>query len=389
FGNEVNYGVLYGLANNIAIKRGYGEEMLNLEQSLTLCETAPEYLDINYPCFLDNYADQETLSKVKTIATEFYSYLEANSKTDLITDYTSQKHTAYLNEFLSINDKPYYDNSDLDGIIVYGGGQAVRLIWETNQSIFYLMDNFEVAFFDVYFGEVDMYNSDYPSLRKIFIIFKAQGEYIQNLFADYGIKPQATVRFDKDNEYYNKCGGVFLHQTSEIFCFAEEAYIHEYVHYLTYNESSAPDWIREAIAHHYSYTYVSEQISVPRLSDQTWTLSLDPNNPDEKESYDIYKAAEYGLGHEIDFLNDDDFSYLNNCYIAGWNMYTSLKSSDSGIAPKLSFYDYLLNMSDEKQVMNAVYYNTPQEIFGKDWDELAIDWEQSLRQEFAWMNNDG
>jgi len=70
-------------------------------------------------------------------------------------------------------------------------------------------------------------------------------------------------------------------------------------------------------------------------------------------------------------------------------MYTSLKSSDSGIAPKLSFYDYLLNMSDEKQVMNAVYYNTPQEIFGKDWDELAIDWEQSLRQEFAWMNNDG
>jgi len=386
FGNEVNYGVLYGLANNIAVSRGYGDEQQELEQALTLCEDAPEYLDLNYPCFLANYADEVTLSKVKTIASEFYSFLEDNDKIDLITDFTSQKYTAYLNDFLSINDKPYYDNSDLDGIIVYGGGQAVRLIWETSQSAFYLMDNFEVKSINLYHGELDMLNSDYPALRKIFIIYKAQGEYVQNLFADYGIKPQATVRFSKESEYYAKYGGVFIQQTSEIFCFAVGTYIHEYIHYLTYCESPAPSWICEAIAYYYKSSTVSEPLSQNRYDEKAYYLNLDPANSEEKEFYDLFKTVEISLGREIDFLSDDDYFYFKNFAVVYWNSYSRLKFDKGEGSPKISFYHYLLSLADEKQVMNAVYYNTPEEIFGKDWDELAIDWEQFLRQEFAWMS---
>jgi len=248
------------------------------------------------------------------------------------------------------------------------------------------MDNFEVKTFDLYFGEVDMLNSDYPSLRKIFIIYKAQGEFCQDLFEDYGIKPQATVHFSKESEYYAKYGGVFIPNTSEIFCFNIRSYIHEYIHYLTYNGSTAPGWMREAIAYYYMSSTVSEPLSQSRYDEKAYYLNLDPSNSEEKEFYDLFKAAEISLGREIDFLSDDDYFYFKNFAVAYWNSYSRLKFAKGEGEQKISFYHYLLSLADEKQVINAVYYNTPQDVFGKDWDELAVDWEQSLRQEFSWMN---
>lgn len=383
FGNEVNYGVLYGLANSIAVSRGYSDEQQELEQALTLCETAPEYLDLNYPCFLDNYADKETLGKVKTVATEFYSFLETNSKTDLITDYTSQKYTEYLNEFLETNGKPYYDNSDLNGIIVYGGGQAVRLIWETDSAVFYLMDNYEMRDLNEAFPE-DFCNTNYLLLRETICNYQAQMKYIQDVFADYYIPSKVTVLFSNppSNWIY---GGVYYNASRTIGIYSPNPFMHEYIHYITFNFGSGniPTWIHEVIANYHDYYFVADNINftlryaIPRI---------------ESESYmnqTLLTKIEQYFGKKIDYKNPSDYMFFNDatCYWQG-GLTCQLYGLYNGAVTKPSYYNYLVGLVGQEEVVNAVMQNNPIEIFGKDWDELATDWEEYLRQEFAWVNNE-
>ena len=98
FGVKVNYGLCYAFGAELRQAMGFNAEKLSVsvEDALELCESAPMYLDLNYACFLSDYADEGTLSRVKLLALDFYRSLTQGERIELFYDYS---HALYRKKF--------------------------------------------------------------------------------------------------------------------------------------------------------------------------------------------------------------------------------------------------------------------------------------------------
>lgn len=387
-GTDTNYGLLYGLAADVAQELGDEVEdpMCTLSEALNLYDSAPIYLDLNYACFLDDYADAETLNKVKSLARGFYDYLMAEEKSDLYTDYSDAKYCTYLSEFLSANGKGSYDNSDLVETRFYSGGLEVRLVWETPYGVFYLRDDFAPKYLDDPFPE-DMLNSGYANLRQIIVDFSAQAEYMERKIGRFELTDETAVVVFQ-NERYQTASGYYDPSSNEIHLFSVGSFMHEYGHYLL-REMDVDGWRNEAVCHYFGLTPVSEQINYSWYADYIRTEALDVSNEQDAEEYVLVLAVKQHIGHDFDWLTAEDYAYLNSAYIVAWDMFDSLTDPNAGIVAKYVFTDYLVGLVGEEAAINALVYGTPEETLGKTWEELISDWEAYLNEEFAWAKEYG
>lgn len=388
FGTDTNYGILYGLAADIAQEIGYEVVDLTyaLNDALDLYDSAPMYLDMNYACFLDEYADAEVLGKVKSLACGFYDYLMAEEKMDLYSGYSDVKYCNYLSEFLTANGKGSYDNSDLVETRFYSGGLEVRLVWETPYGIFYLRDDFTPKYLDDPFP-VDMLNSGYANLRRIIVDFVAQAEYMERQIGRFELTDEiAEVVFQ--NERHVTASGYYDPSINELHLFSVGSFMHEYGHYLL-RETDIDGWCNEAVCHYFSLTPVNEQITYSWYSDYIRTEALDPFNQLDAEEYTLVQAIKQHIGHAFDWSSAEDYIYLNSAYIVAWDMFDTLTDLNSGIVAKYIFTDYLVGLVGEETAIDALVNGTPEETFGKTWDELITEWEDYLNAEFAWAKQYG
>lgn len=385
-GTDTNYGILYGLAADIAQEMGYDVDVCEyaLSDALALYDSAPIYLDLNYACFLEDYADAETLGKVKAIACGFFDHLMSEEKTDLYTDYSDAKYCIYLNEFLTANDKDSYDNSDLAETRFYSGGTQVRLVWETPYGIFYLRDDYSPKYLDDPFPE-DMLNSGYANLRQIIVDYAVQAEYMEQKTGQVELTDETAVVVFQ-NERYQTASGYFDPSINEIHLFSVGSFMHEYGHYLL-RETDIEAWRNEAVCHYFSLTPVNEQITYSWYADYIRTETLDPSNQQDVEEYALVQAVKQHIGHVFDWTSAEDYAYLNSAYIVAWDMFDTLTNPNTGIVAKYIFADYLAGLAGEEAAVDALVYGTPEETFGKTWDELIADWEAYLNEEFAWVKN--
>lgn len=389
YGNEVNYGVLYGLGASLAKARGYDVSFTDLAEALTLCEEAPEYLDLTYACFLDSYADEQTLEKVRTIAAAFYSYLEENDKTDLVTQYSDGKRSVYFNAFLAEYGKSAYDSTDMDGIVMYGGGQAVRLVWQDAYADFYLMDEYVWNDEDPFFG-VDVFNDSYANLRKTIADYRAQAAWATEYLSEYADCERVDVIIGDDeynwSEYYD---GLTFYRPLEVHLFNAGIYQHELIHVITKDYpaiSSQEGWLAECIAY-----YVD---SMPLEGNNGYTLgqlayhwtTVVPDNP-ESLAFRFLQVLESYLGHAVDFYDLDDLSKFYDAALAYdikfYSAHETVKTKSS--FGKVSFMHYLVKGYGEHAAFNAVLNGTPELLSGQTWDELIDDWEAYVCSEYAWV----
>lgn len=112
------------------------EDLPAVEDALTLCETSPIHLDMNYACFQPCYADEETLSKVKTLALDFYRSLAEEAKQELLAGYTDDLFRQRFNDYLAANGRSGAENSGLEDIAFYRGRWG---IWRVPDRIKSLM----------------------------------------------------------------------------------------------------------------------------------------------------------------------------------------------------------------------------------------------------------
>lgn len=386
FGNEMPYGLEYALGVDVAQAMGYGVETIDvsLTEALMLCDTDPIYLDLNYACFLEAYADQETLPKVKALALEFYHYLLQNGKADLYTGYTPEKYRLCLNAFLAANGKGSYDNSDLDGTMFYNGGTKIRLVWENSDGIFYVMEGYTVTY-QIY--GYDAVNSGYADLRKLVVDYIAQAAYMREKLQDFASVPDPVpVVFTLDNSLAYRCSACYRYKLNEIWMYATEVFGHEYGHYLLRGCESG--WFQECICYWYSQYPVSEQIAPAWYMEMTNSLSLDPDDPEDAEDYLILRATEAHLGHEIDWYSMDDYVYQLGAYLVkkGHSLDT-LTDPNKGMGLKVVFFHYLAGLQGEADALKATALNAPFETYGKTWAGLISDWKAYMAEEFAWTEN--
>lgn len=371
YGRDVNYGVLYGLGASIASERGYENSLTKLNDALSLCETAPEYLDLNYACFLDDYADNETQAKVKTLSVEFYKFLEANGKTDLLTGYSDSKRRSYFNEFLAANGKGEYNSSDLDGIYFYGGGNAIRLFWENEHAKFQLDDDFKDYYQNGSMGE-DPLNCGYTDLRKHIVAFEAQMLYIRERLAAYNDSTKkVTVKFNMTGYTYSFYD-VSTHSLNiGSICTIKHEYTHSVLNSKYGFTSGANATVIHSLVHYFSFYPVDEQ--------QSYLVQIMQDNIknvygiDFPEYYEFLDKFTEKLGHEIDLFDVEDcFTYCDYYakYFGVEDIYSVTKTHEH----YCSFANYLISRFGEEKVCDAAFNNRPVKVLGKTWEDIFSEW---------------
>lgn len=390
FGHEVNYGLCYGFGTELARLAGYEtEDTVAAEQALTLCETSPLHLDLNYACFVPAYADEETLPKVKSLAVEVYRSMSREARRELLTDYSNGLYRKSLNEYLAANGREPYENDELDGIYFYPGGSELRLVWEDPYSVFHLFDYYTAAYnhFDKIMGTDDYLNSGYENFRYIAKCYRLQAEEMDRV-AGYleidGKDEKVSVLFVRDAAEERRGGATFNWVDHKIRMFSYHGYTHEYVHYLTRGTASPEAWKKELFTNYFTERPGAPLIYWPAICSKNSFITADPSQPNGAKLTNLLNAVCDSLDHPFDWENADDHRYLNDAFVVWYDQIPKLKS-DANAAVKKSFADYLVDLVGEEAAMLAIYCETPTETFGKDWDGLIDDWQAKMTNEFEWL----
>ncbi len=386
FGHDVNYGIVYACGLETARAFGYEAEEApaTLQEALTLYDQAPEYLDLNYACFRTEYANQKYLKLVKTMAIHFYSWLTAQGKLDLLSDYSDAKYCQYLSQFLTENGKGPYDNSDLGETIFYYGGPAVRIVWENEDGIFYVNYEYKVQYQEAHFPG-DMLKMTYKQLRQLVVDYQLQADYIEGILGhleneDSRVDIRFTERFVSQmytaaqyTEYYNL-----------IEMFAAGPFLHEYTHYLL-RDTEIDLWLNELLAYYFGYHPVSSQLSYQWEDEITRFKYTATENPYLNAESLLIKVLKDNLDHPLDWSDPADFEYVISAYVVATQSYQELTNPNGGGYGKYSFMSWLMAKAGQEATIDAIMNGTPVSTFGKTWDQLRADWEAELRAEYDWL----
>lgn len=388
FGHDVNYGLVYAQGLKVAQAFNYKFQVpdCSLNDALIICERSPIFLDMNYACFLSEYADQNTIQKVKALATHFYDWLDSNSKLDLLTDYTDKKYCTYLSEFLVANGKNTYDNSDLNETIFYYGGPALRLVWENEDATYYVNYDFKVQYQESHFP-ADMLKSGYANLRQLVVDYQVQIDYIESILGKYEsensrVDVQFTERFVSEmytaaqyTEYFNL-----------IEMFSAGPFLHEYSHYLL-RDTEIQTWMNELICYYFGYDPVNPQLSYQWEDLVTQFKQISAENPNANVEAYLMQVLKDHLGRTIQWDDQNDFNYIISAWVVATKAYPDLTNPNGGGYCKYSFMSYLIEKAGQQETLDAITGNTPLETFGADWETLIADWEATLRAEYAWLGD--
>lgn len=375
YGREVNYGILYGLGARVAEVRGYDIGGTSLQNALTLRELSPEYLDLNYACFLEEYSDDATLDKVQTLSAELFDYLADNSMLDILTNYSAEKYVDYLGDFLEANGVEQYDGSQFCNVAMYGGGNILRLIWETDAATFKLHDDYSDIYAGGSLGENPL-NDDYTDLKRHINNFNLQFDYTADMLAQYDLEPQkveVNLVNDITQPYYDSA-------EHEIYSNVVSAIKHEYTHSVINREygfySGDASTALHAMVYYFSRFPVSENISYGILAEQDGIGDMLESN-----QYPVYvqflRELADMLGHDINLLNAQDyFTYYD--YVTQYGGYYRPELIAQSGQALTSFGNYLVRTYGERIACKAAFTNSPECMLGKSWGDIIDDWRSYL-----------
>lgn len=382
-GNHINYGLLYGYSASIAEGLEYEVPRMDLKEAFAVRQGHPQYLDLNYACFLEHFVSIEDIEKLEEIAVSYYEYLETEKCTDVLFEYTSKKHRDAFNDFLRVNGEDDYNNPEMDVLTFRSGGNSLTVVWENPYSVFYMEKDFTVKALRPYEKE-DMLNSGYENFRKLALIYTEEGNWISEKILPYELEiVKADTFFTKDEYYRNLTHyGIYDYTHNQIRVYRYDSYLHEYVHAL-FMGNKRGNWQQECIAYYFGTHHENPteyEIFLRNAEDEF--LKENPEwNP---VSTAFIQNVERKIGHAIDYSVQEDFMYKSNAFAVFRNKLDDLKEELGG-REKLAFTQYLVSIYEEENTINALMKDDANTYLGKDWDSLIEQWKEYLDKEFSWV----
>lgn len=382
-GNHINYGLIYGYSASIADDLGYDVSRMDLEEAFAVRQEHPQYLDLNYACFLEHFVAAEDIEKLKEIAASYYEYLETEKCTDILFDYTSEKHRNAFNDFLQMNGENDYHNPEMDALTFRSGGNSLTVVWENPYSVFHMEKDFMVKVLRPY-EKADMLNSGYENFRKLALIYTEEGNWISEKALPYELEIVKVDTFFTKDEYYRNLThyGIYDYTHNQIRVYRYDSYLHEYVHAL-FMGNKRGNWQQECIAYYFGTHYENPteyEISLRNAEDEF--LKENPEwNP---VSTAFIQNVERKIGHAIDYSVQEDFMYKSNALAVFRRKLDDLKEELGG-REKLAFTQYLVSIYGEENTINALMKDDANTYLGKDWDSLIEQWKEYLDKEFSWL----
>lgn len=380
FGHDVNYGILFahGTQTGQALRYAVSVSELSAPEALSLYDTNPEYLDLNYACFLDVYTPQDIMEKVESVSLLFYDFLLEHQYHNLFTDYSDMRYSVYCTEFLQENGKGAYSNMDLEDTIFYFGGPKIRLIWENADGVFYVEDAFQTQYEMPHLQ--DRLNTDYATLRQTIVDYLHQADRMESIVGMY--ESDSTERIDvvftagHATDRYSLANYSYSENLIRMFC--AEPFLHEYGHYLL-RETGIDSWLNELICYYYGYYPTKRPVSY------MWQSEVNRQEAATDVEAAFLQALKHRRKDKVDLSDPDDFVYIFSGYQALYGNYDVLLNPDSGAEAKVSFMHYLVGIAGEEAAVQAIVAEDPVPTFGKDWPELIADWSRQLQEEYQWI----
>lgn len=383
FGKDVNYGLLYALADR-AMDKLYAcrETLPDAAEALTAID--PELFDLTYACFIQPYVTEEELSNVKAVACALLADLTDEELVNLLKNYTPSAFYERLNEFLTKNGMEERDFSFIQNIAFSGGGQAIRLVVEDAWCTYYVQYDFQ----DLYAGYAgygitginDPFNEDYAALVDTLRAFNAQISYVRQVFKDYELPERVTVLLHDFSRMDDRMGQYDMRSKS-IDIRTVTALQHEYVHAILDQPSG---WNNEMLA--FFYGSMPTHLSDDPETNARWNYGVKPSviairavwNELADDSVDRLIIAELKehMGDMIDPCSREANIRCSHIISreVGIRAGAILKQGNNNPNIMPSFYAYLSEAYGEANALRATATNKPKSVLGATWDEIIAAW---------------
>jgi hypothetical protein len=381
YDTKVNYGLLYGLSNYIAIKLDFKEDIQSLNTgnlNYFLNEDKQDLMDLTYPTFTETYASGDDIEHVKSLSIQLVSFIiNENNIYDLIdllalTEYAEfeQQYKTYLNAWIldsgydyeiPINDYPIFFDRSLG---------SYYSIWYTEHATWYLHENYRKKEWISFLPENFLMN-DYKELKDNITIFEAEMLRIDNLLKSDEIN-YIPLRIHIGPAPVSRYNSGFM-QLALI-----PALSHEYVHYITYPYMTNSQWILEAVAAYYSYDFYY----VDKYIEETYFGSNDFGDFSVKVNKAVSEFEEI-YNREINYIEDkyewvDIYVYLEDQYNDVYEVY-----NNDSIFQYISFVNYIIKEYGHSTFIMICDDTSRLDVLtGKNWTEHINDWEQYIKAKY-------
>jgi len=382
FGDESNYGLLFGISNRIAFELGWETDIPNISQqdilTFTNSSANEKLLFLDYPCFLSEYnsAKQE---EIMSISFRVANYVFQNKATSLIIELLSLQQTsltlfehewtATINQWLlSIGSQTQIFEKENPVAFSYGG-KVSPLIIHTKHAHYYLLKDYEES--QIREAEIDYFKTDYETLLFTIDTLENDMNDADLLFKDpeKSYSPYSIVLCSYQQAF--SASGAFAYYSSynhTSYNSSVMAITHEYIHYLT-TPSWNYNWQYESIAIYYNLPSYFQTISSNSLLDVIRTYQT-------PEAIALFGY----LGKDF---QAEDFPTYCDIHIV---LYNDNQVNERNPYAMISVLNYVKNIYGD-DIAKEIFLNQnriEQEI-SLTWSELINEWNQWLLDTYGYL----
>lgn len=369
WGDYTEYGYVYATANAIAGELGWRvDPILSVDETAlrTFAFDNPEIICLLYPTFTTRFASEETVNNSKALAVRLFKNIQwreaiAKPINDQLNDYFSLA-SVYAQD-ISV---PFVRQTC--GYAYYGENVKLRIM--TTYAELIIDSNYQDETKSLFGDYWDTYSSIYVTANTI-------NEEIISAVENFGLEDKAGVikikwldsHKDSTKRYLpDGTAGAYYSSSQTAYVTSIRPYLHEYYHHIEYLliNNNPSIWQSQAFCEigssHSYYKQLVVEYSFGRKEDGSKLFyaftgrTLQPGLDDFFEVWDI-----------LCYIND----YYQLSYL-------------TGAQSQNSFSRYLIDLYGEDEVYSLMLFpDTVEEVTGKTWENLSLDWEKHIRDKYA------
>ncbi len=371
---KANYGLMFGLADNIAI----GREQYNYvfthseEEVIEFITDNPEVMNLDYPLFDLKYVEPEVMIFSKEFSSMFAGFVIEEYGVEWLDTLLKEEDSGVfaelyyeaLNQYTDILGVPSYYPEHY--IVFSRNTEDYELSWTTENADWNLAEGFFDTFF--FISHPDMFRNGYFNIIELINDLEFELDRVTTVLGRENVdypKVEFNLVDTRSSGYYS--GNVSY--LSSIFSLS-----HEYVHHLQSNYIYASRWLVESMAVYYStdYEYIHEYFK--RI------YQLEGLQNEVANAVRVYREV---YGEDAEYV--DDTYEFSNIYVYANNQFDDVyqEYSTDSFFQYISFTHYFINTyGEELYIQSVTDENSVKEITGSEWSEIIADWESFIKSKY-------
>ncbi|MBP3378449.1 MAG: hypothetical protein J6L96_06850 [Clostridia bacterium] len=379
WGDYTDYGYIYAMSNAIAAHLGWeADNIMDIADELLPAYFIenPDALNLQYPCFTEEFADSDTVNYSKALSVKIMNKLDWHAM-------LAQPIDTQLNEYFDLV-AAYANESGIEfertciGYAYYSESVPLRIM--TTYAEMLIDDEFAISYAAQYGDEVSGRNDEsiyfFGNWGAIYRTSEILDSEMSEAVEYFGLQEQAGVveikwlTGESAILLYDKPLANFYNSVNQkITLTIMNAFLHEYYHHLEHllNPYLGAVWQSQAFC---ELGHINSYFTRQLIKDMVLTT------PELNEIFEEYTGHTYADEYADYYETYDILTYI----------YDDFDPTDYyyGRNPMISFNRYLTDIYGLDSVYDMMIQpDTIEDATGKTWETLILEWETHIRNKYA------